>query len=204
MIYKFCCLLGIILYKLLFRFKSAGRENFPPKGGCILASNHLSHLDPLALGIPSYRRLNFMARKSLFNNKLFAKFLNSVDAFAVEDKDLGLSGMKEALRRLKAGKVVALFPEGTRSKDGKLHPGKIGVGLLALKSNVPIVPARIFGTDQALPIGARFIRLRPVSVYFGRPLRFGQSYQQGNKKDNYLRASQSIMEQISKLGPQVK
>ena len=194
--------MGAILYKLLFGFKAVGKENIPSKGGCILASNHLSHLDPLALGIPSCRRLNFIARKSLFNGRFFGRFMSSISVFAVGEERMDARGIKEALRRLKAGKIVAMFPEGTRSKDGKLQPGKIGIGLLALKSRVPVVPVRVIGTGQALPIGARFIRPRPVSTYFGRPLEFDQSYYQGKMKDNYLRASQLIMEQISRLGPE--
>ncbi|MEA3560535.1 MAG: lysophospholipid acyltransferase family protein [Candidatus Omnitrophota bacterium] len=200
MIYRFCYSLSLILTKSLLKLKVVGRENLPSKDGYILASNHLSYLDPIVLGVGFRRQLHFMAKKSLFNNRLFGKLLNSINVFAVGEQNAGSSAVKEALKRLKAGKVVAIFPEGTRSKDGKLQEAKIGIGFLAIKSKTPVVPARIIGTGEALPIKARFIRFKPVSVYFGRPLDLDRFYQQGESKQNYLRISRLIMEEISKLG----
>lgn len=202
MVYKLCYWLSKILTKLLFNLKVIGKENLLCRGGCIIASNHLSYLDPVILGVGSFRQLDFMAKKSLFRNKLFGRFLSLLNVFAVGEERVGPQGIKEALKRLAEGKIIALFPEGTRSENGNLQEGKPGIGLLALKSRVPVIPARVVGTDKALPIGAKSIRPTPISIYFGQPLELGEFYWQKKKRDNYLKVSQLIMEKISRLGPQ--
>jgi 1-acyl-sn-glycerol-3-phosphate acyltransferase len=200
-VYRLCYWLSKILTRLLFNLKVIGRENLICRGGCIIASNHLSYLDPVILGAGSFRQLDFMAKKSLFRNKLFSRFISSVGAFAVGEEHVGPQGIKEALKRLAEGKVIVLFPEGTRSESGNLQEGKPGIGLLALESKVPVIPARVIGTDKALPIGAKSIRPTPISVYFGQPLEFSEFYQQKKKRVNYLKVSQLVIEKISRLGP---
>ena len=140
--------------------------------------------------------------QSLFRNRLFAKLLTSVNTFAVSESGVGLDAIKESLKKLSEGKVVGLFPEGARSKDGRLQAAKRGVGFLALKSGVPVIPARIIGTDQALPIGAKFIRLRPVRIYFGRPLKF-EKLSPEEKRNDYSEVSRLIMKEISNLGMKI-
>ena len=200
--YTFCYWLSRISLKLIFWLKVFGRENLPRKGGCIIASNHLSYLDPVVLGAACPRQIHYMAKKSLFRNRLFAKLITSVNTFAVSESGVGLDAIKESLKKLAEGKVVGLFPEGVRSKDGRLQAAKWGVGFLALKSNVPVIPARIIGTDQALPIGAKFIRFRPVRLYFGRPLKFEKGSPE-EKQNDYSGVSRLIMKEISNLGMKI-
>jgi len=140
-----------------------------------------------------------MAKKSLFRNRLFAKLITSLDVFAVSEEGIGLGAIKESLKRLSEGRVVGLFPEGSRSKDGHLQAAKWGVGFLALKANVPVIPARIIGTDRALPIGAKFVRFKPVRLYFGRSLKF-ENDSPAEEQNDYSEVSRLIMEKIANLG----
>lgn len=200
--YTFGYWLSRISLKSMFWLKVVGKENLPRKGGCIIASNHLSYLDPLVVGASCPRQIHYMAKKSLYRNRLFAKLLTSINTFAVSESGVGLDAMKESLKKLSEGKVVGLFPEGARSKDGRLQAAKWGVGFLALKSGVPVIPARIIGTDQALPIGAKFIKLRPIRLYFGRPLKFKKGSPE-EKRNDYSQAGRLIMKEISNLGMKI-
>ena len=200
--YTFGYWLSLISLKSMFWLKVIGRENLPRKGGYIIASNHLSYLDPLVLGAGCSRQIHYMAKKSLFRNRLFAKLLTSVNAFAVSEIGVGLDAIKESLKKLSEGKVIGLFPEGARSKDGRLQAAKWGIGFLALKSKIPVIPARIIGTDQALPIGAKFIRLKRISLYFGRPLKF-EKFSAEEKRNDYSEVSRLIMKEIGNLGMKI-
>ena len=159
------------LFKIFFRMKVKGAENIPSTGGFILASNHISFLDPLALGAASPRPLNFMARSDLFHIPLFGRLIAAVDAFPVKRDSADKSALKEAMRRVKSGHALALFPEGTR-QDSKTAPDEpqAGIGFLAVKLTVPVIPAFISGTEKALPRHAKFIRLAPVSVSLGKQI----------------------------------
>ena len=164
---KFLC---TVFFKILFNFEVTGRENIPPSGGFIFASNHVSFLDPLALGVASPRRLSFMAQHDLFFNSLFGGLISRLGAFAVRRGAPDLAAFREAMRRISEGAALVIFPEGQRVVKGEsVEPGA-GVGFLAQKLNVPVIPAFIKGTDVALPKGARFIRPSRVSVRIGRQI----------------------------------
>ncbi len=172
MLYSIVRLLLVVpVFKIFFRMKVRGVENIPKHGGFILASNHMSFLDPLALGAASPRNLNFMARDSLFKVPLFGKLIAAVDAFPVKRDSADKTALLEAMRRVKHGGALALFPEGTR-QDSKTAPDKpqAGIGFLAAKLAVPVIPAFISGTEKALPKRARFIRKAEVSVSFGKQI----------------------------------
>lgn len=159
------------LINLLCGLSVEGVENIPEKGGLILASNHASYLDPLALGAACPRKISYMAKEELFRIPLFGWMIRSVGAFPVKRHAADISALKEALRRLKNGEVIALFPEGARrNQEDTAGEPEAGVGFLAQKSGVPVIPALIKGTEKALPKGARFIRPTPVRVRFGRSI----------------------------------
>lgn len=159
------------LFKLFFRMKVRGAENIPKRGGFILASNHVSFLDPLALGAASGRNFNFMTRDSLFKIPVFGSLIKAVDAFPVKRDSADRGALKEAMRRVKAGRALALFPEGTRQDtDGALAEPAAGIGFLAARLAVPVIPAFISGTEKALPRHAKFIRRARVSVSFGKQI----------------------------------
>ncbi len=216
MLYALVRLLGISLFKILFCFKVYGRENIPKKGGCILASNHLSFLDPVALAVASHRVLHFMTRDDLFTLPIFGKFISLLNTFPVKRGEVDIEVIKEALRRLAKGRVVALFPEGRRRFNGTLGPAELGVGFLAWRSKVKIIPAYIKGSDLALPQHAKFIRLKKVSVYFGKPLTLDPSLKRNKvrlrrigldgiidssaeKKEVYQEIADGVMQSIAQL-----
>lgn len=170
MIYIVCRGIGALLLKVLFRIKIEGRENIPKKGGFILASNHVSYIDPIAVGVASPRRVSFMAKEELFVRPLTSWFMGTLETFPVKRDSADLSAIKEAIRRLKKGQGLVLFPEGSRRFDdgpGEPYPG---IGFLAAKLNVPVIPVFIKGTDVALPRGAKFIKSARVSVFLGKQI----------------------------------
>src|SRR5439155_2031754 len=130
--------------------RATRRRNVSRSGGAILVSNHLSHLDVFALGLSFPRPLNYVARSTLFFPPLGA-LIRSVGGFPIQREGMGAQGLKETLRRLRAGGIVTLFPEGTRSRDGELGPLKSGIAVLASRARVPIIPAALAGTFEAWP-----------------------------------------------------
>lgn len=200
MLYLLFRLFFILLFKILFRVRVRGKENIPKSGNFLIASNHVSFLDPIAVGVASPRPLNFMARDDLFNNKAFGWLIKNLNTFPVkrEEKD-DIGAIREALRRLKKGDGLVIFPEGGRGDSDRLREGKIGVALLAYKSGAPIIPALVKGADKALPKDARFIRLKPISVTFGRSILASELALKGDKKDRYKEVTEMVMDAISKL-----
>jgi len=172
MLYFFLRLLAILLFKFFFRFEVTGREYLPKKGGFLLVSNHASYLDPVALGIASSRPLYFFARWDLFKNPFFGELLRALHAFPVRIGKMDKRAIQESLEKLKEGRILVLFPEGTRAKDGSLRDGHVGAGFLAVRSGVPVVPAYLRGTFEAFPRGAKWIRFRKIFVHFGKPITF--------------------------------
>lgn len=168
---RFLCFL---ISKCLFPIQVFGKDNIPEKGGFIIASNHVSYLDPITVGIACQRQLNFMARHDLFCNRFFAWALSGVNAFPLERNSADISALKEALRRVRCGEGLLLFPEGSRAFGGKLSEPQPGIGFLAAKLNVPVIPAFVKGTEIALPKGTKLIKRTKVSVCFGRQIFIGR------------------------------
>ena len=153
--------------KIFCRLEVYGRDNIPKTGGFILASNHVSFLDPLAVGVSIDRKVSFVARHDLFSVPLLGWWMSGVGAFPVKRDSTGLSALREAICRLRRGEGLVLFPEGKRSPDGSPGEPESGVGFIAVKSEVPVIPVLIKGTDRAFPKGAKFIKPHKISVYFG-------------------------------------
>ena len=170
--YAFARFIFWVSLKLLFRFNVKGKENVPSAGGFILAGNHVSYLDPIVFGVACPRKLNYMARDTLFRNPFAAWALRHANVFPLKRNSADLGAIKEALRRLRSGGGILLFPEGSRSIDGKVQEGLEGVGFLARKSALPVVPMFIKGTQVALPKKARRVRLAKIEVVFGPAMTF--------------------------------
>ncbi|MCK4660551.1 MAG: 1-acyl-sn-glycerol-3-phosphate acyltransferase [Phycisphaerae bacterium] len=136
----------------------------------LLASNHQSFLDPILLTNALPRECHYMARDTLFRNKHFARIIRMYNSFPIKRGKADLAGVKETLRRLKAGVLVLTFPEGTRSPDGRVFPFHPGVFAIARKARVPIVPAAIEGAHEAWPRGAKLPRPARVWVEYGQPI----------------------------------
>jgi 1-acyl-sn-glycerol-3-phosphate acyltransferase len=158
-----------MLATVLVRWRATGQGNIPASGGVLLVSNHLSFLDVIFLGLPLRRPLNYVARSTLFVSVL-GWFIRSVGAFPIQREGMGASGMKETLRRLRAGGIVTLFPEGTRSYDGQLGPLKPGIAVLVQRVGVPVVPAGVAGMFEVWPRSQPFPVPHPVRIHYGRPI----------------------------------
>lgn len=168
LIHRFSCFFLRLIFRINGGLNVIGRDNVPLEGGVILASNHISYLDPPLLASVLPRRPTFIARKGLFGIPLLGWYIKHY-AFPVDREKTHPSTIKEAVKRLKKGDLLAIFPEGRRSDTGKLQEGKRGVGIIAKLSSVVVVPALIKGSDKALPPGARFLKRSKVTVIFDKP-----------------------------------
>ncbi len=188
---------------MFFRGPVSGLENLPPTGAFLIAANHASHLDPPLIGSHVPRQMCFFARKTLWSGRAASWWLDTVGTIPV-DRDGGqdVGALKRVLRALADGKVMILFPEGTRSRDGRLQPPKPGVGFIVCKTRVPVVPARIFGSFEAFGKGMKLPRLgSPVRVVFGKPIPPSVYDDPSAGKERYQRASERIMTEIARLQP---
>lgn len=162
----FCRLMAVVL----FRIRCEGRENVPKRGGALVLSNHQSNLDPVLIGLACDRRLNYLARETLFAFAPFRLLIESLDAIPIDREGLGLAGLKETLRRLKRGELVLIFPEGTRTRDGEIAPLKPGFSALAQRSNVPLLPVGIEGSFAAWPRWQVIPLPATIHIRFGLPI----------------------------------
>jgi len=175
------------------RSKVTGKENIPSRGGCILACNHISNLDPVILGTTTWRYLNFMAKEELFRNKFMSWYWHQVGAFPIRRGDADFRAVREAIRRLKMGRLLVMFPEGTRGAADRVKKINPGIGLLVKSSGAPVIPVHIKGTDGALPNSAKWLTFHPVSIHLGEPLTF-------SKDLSNLEIAESIMDKIRDVG----
>lgn len=151
----------------IFHLRCEGRGNFPKTGGGLVLSTHQSNFDPVLVGLTSNRRFNFLARKTLFKNGLFAWLIRTLDAIELDREGGGLAGLRETLARLKRGELVLIFPEGTRTKTGSMGELKPGFLAVARRSKVPLIPVAVVGAYDILPRGSQWPRLRPVAIIVG-------------------------------------
>ena len=166
------------LARMVYRPRVEGKANVPRSGPIIFASNHLSFIDSIAIPVAAPRPVHFLAKSSYFEGTgasgWFAReFFTAIGAVPVQRGagQAALDALDQQRQLLAAGNAVALYPEGTRSLDGRLYKGRTGVAFLALQSGAPVVPVGLIGTDRVMPVGARFPSLRErVTVKFGEPL----------------------------------
>jgi len=194
-----------LMYATYFRWRVFNAERVPQTGGVILASNHASFLDPPLVGSGLNRAINYLARVSLFRFPGIGALLRSWNAVPVDRDGSGAAGLKAILDRLLAGGGVILFPEGTRTHDGKLQPARSGIGLIVIKSQAPIVPVRTFGTFEAYGRNHKFPRPKRVAVKYGEPLHFeklraeAKTCSKPRLKEIYQEIADEIMAAIAKL-----
>ncbi|MCX5777230.1 MAG: lysophospholipid acyltransferase family protein [Candidatus Firestonebacteria bacterium] len=199
----FSTLVLLLPFKLYFRCKVKGLENVPKKGSCLILSNHVSHIDPPFVGIAVYfrKKTKFMARDTLFSNIFLRFFLEHVGAIPLNRGTGYRGGFEKALEALKKEEIALVaFPEGTRSQDGKLQPGKPGIGLFALQANLPIVPCFITGAYEAMPKNSKFPKPKQITFTFGKPFSILPVCDREPDKEDYKRVAKEIMKNIAELG----
>ena len=177
-----------LIFKLFFFYRIYGRENIPQNDAYIICSNHTSWFDPPLVGSVTPIRVHFMAKEELFDIFMFGSILRKLGAFPVKRDSADRRALKKAIKLLDEGKVIGLFPEGTRIKGGELGQPFHGPALIALLSKKPVLPVAIKWPDRLF---------RPVSVTFGKLLYFEE---EGKiKKDNLEKVSTKIMGEIGLL-----
>lgn len=170
-------LMGIVLrlfFRLYGRWKIVGVENIPKTGPIIFAANHASYLDPLVgwSAIWGTRKMIGVAKEELWKNRVVAYFMDSLDSIPVKRHSADRTMFRQCLEVLERGDTVGIFPEGTRTYDGKLNPAEPGLALLYAKTKAPIVPVALVGTYEMFPRKAKKLRRYPLQVIFGQPITF--------------------------------
>jgi len=188
------------LLRAFFQFRVYGRENLP-RGKAIVAVNHQSYVDPPVAGAAIQQEVWYLAREDVFRFAPFRWLCARVNAIMIRKSRAHRSALKAVLKQLDRGRKVVVFPEGTRSYDGRLQTPERGISLLAHKSRAPVIPAYISGTHRVLPRGGLRIRLHPISVSFGPPLRFDPASAglKAGVRSAYQAFSQRVMEGIAAL-----
>ena len=184
--------------RLFFRFRVIHRERMIQSGPVILAMNHQSYLDPPLAGTACDRAIYFLARRTLLDVPLLGWLLPKLNVIPVNQEGVDRSALKAVIRALQAGNGVLVFPEGSRTDDGKLQPAEAGLGLIIAKTVAPVVPMRIFGAREALPRGGGF-RFAPITVVVGEPIFFSAADLEPAGKNLYARLSERVMNAIAAL-----
>ena len=172
-------LLGPLL-RLMYRPKAVGLENIPGEGPALIAANHQSFLDDLLLPlVVPKRKVVFLAKAEYFDKWYLRWFFKGANVIPVrrESHSAAEDALRAGVRALKEGRLVGIFPEGTRSPDGRLYRGKTGVARMALEARVPVIPAAVSGTFELMPYNQKLPKAGPVEVRFGKPLTFERHYE---------------------------
>ncbi|MGQ4485642.1 1-acyl-sn-glycerol-3-phosphate acyltransferase [Streptomyces sp. 372A] len=200
--------LGPVL-RLLFRPVIEGAEHVPDHGAAIVAGNHLSFSDHFLMPAILKRRITFLAKAEYFTGpgvkgRLTAAFFRSAGQIPVDrsGKEAGRAAIREGVGVLERGELLGIYPEGTRSHDGRLYKGKVGVAVMAIRAQVPVVPCAMVGTFEIQPPGRRLPRLKPVAIRFGEPLDFSRYAGLEHEKAAVRAVTDEIMYAILRLSGQ--
>jgi 1-acyl-sn-glycerol-3-phosphate acyltransferase len=202
MFYYFARAVCRALFRIVGRWDVKGQEHVPATGGVILAVNHTSYADPPAAGCAVRRRCWFLAKEELFRNPLFGWLIRALGAFSVKRGSPDIGALRHALRLLKEGKCLIVFPEGTRMPPGQLGEAEPGVCLIVQKSGAPVVPVYLHDTHRFLPPGSIFIRPAKIRVRVGEPITFPSDTSSG--REGLTRIGERIMTELAKLKGKVQ
>jgi 1-acyl-sn-glycerol-3-phosphate acyltransferase len=166
-----------VIFRVVWRPRVFGVEHVPTSGPVIIASHHLSFIDSVVIPLAVPRRVRFLAKAEYFEGRglrgrgiaLFFHLIDAVPVRRTGNRD-SMRSLELALEVLREGTAFGIYPEGTRSRDGRLYRGRTGVGWLALTSGAPVVPVALTGTDRVQPVGSNRLRVRPVTITFGAPI----------------------------------
>lgn len=181
------------LYKIFYDFHIEGIENIPQDKPVVLASNHRSYADPVILTMPMKLPVSYMAKEELFHNKLFGWFIRKLGAFPVARGSGDMSVIDDSINILKSGRNLVIFPEGTRSKDGKVGKGKTGVAMIAAKSGADVVPCGIVFEGEKLHFRSK------LTLKFGEPIKAEELAVEGTSPRELKEVKKRIMGAITEL-----
>jgi 1-acyl-sn-glycerol-3-phosphate acyltransferase len=188
-------------FSSFYDYTQSGKQHIPRHGPVIFAANHVSFYDPPAIGACLPRQINYFARDTLFRG-LFGKGLVQIGTIPVARENAEVKSLKAIFKTLKAGGAVAIYPEGTRSHDGRLMEPKAGAGMIACKSQATVIPTRLFGTYEAYGRGAKLPRIGGhIHIAYGTPMSTAEIDPGKDHPERYLEASRRIMAKIAALKP---
>jgi len=183
------------------RLRIKGLQHVPIHGPCILVANHTSYADAVVLGSAFPRRISFLITAPIYRMKRLRWFYYMMGSISVSPDTADPGALKAALKTLREGRVVGIFPEGQRMGDARLGSGKAGVALLASRGRVPVIPAAIIGAHEAMPIGSMFPRPRRIHVVFGRPMEFPSTDGSRPSREQLNVFADQVMRAIGALMP---
>lgn len=212
MVYWFVRNLCRILLLIFFRLRIEGSENIPKTGRLIVAANHASMMDPVIVGSVLKRKVHYMAKEELFSSRFSRWFFNQICVFPVARSKGDRGAIRKALELLDEEKSFGIFPEGTRTEDGRLGEPQPGMAMIASKSMSPILPVGIINTYNAMPKGSKFPKFVPITVRIGRllsPQELGLAIGSGNDAEGSTgrmesrkrleKAGRLVMDKINEL-----
>ncbi len=177
MLYWIGKILAVLVCRFFGRWQVIGQENIPRTGGVLVCANHVSYIDPPALGAGCPRRVYFMAKEPLFRIPVLGFLIRKVGAFPVKTHSADRAAIRKAVDLLHKGECVAMFPEGTRNLTSEpLLPAEPGVGMIALMAKVPVIPAALINTAKLLPPHSMFLRFARIKVVYGKPVDLSDLY----------------------------
>lgn len=195
--YRWTHRLTCTIFKALGELESHGNENIPRRGGVLLLSNHVSYLDPIIMGSAANREIYFMARHDVFDVPILGWLAAAHNAYPVRRGTADRAALRHTISLLKSGKLLLVFPEGTRSVDGTLGKTHGGVSFITYHANVPTIP--VFLKGSLMPRNAKWIRPAKLVVTFGPPIDFTEVRKIGNKRESYRAMGKQIMQEIADL-----
>jgi 1-acyl-sn-glycerol-3-phosphate acyltransferase len=193
-----------VLFKILFRWKVYGLEHIPLTGGAILAVNHASALDPLLGGDGLPRKIWYLGRASLIKNRFIDFIMKCQHMIPIRRGEADLGAMKRVIGLIRSGEIVLMFPEGTRSVDGSLGPGREGIGVFVRHAKADVIPCYVSGAWRALPKGAIIPRPRKIRVAYGPVIRYAEFSDCPKGREGLVCISAKIMERIAVLKRQLE
>ncbi len=197
-VYRLCHATAKTLARTALNFRVIHPEHLIEDGPALICSNHVSFFDPPLVSVCFRNEINFLARHTLYSNPAARWIYPRLNVRPIDQDRASMAGLKTAIRLVNEGHRVLIFPEGSRSPDGRLQPAAGGAGLVVAKSRPPVIPIRLFGAYEALPYGASRPRLTTATAVIGKPLFFSAQEFPGTR-EGYQAISDAIMAAISRL-----
>ncbi len=197
-VYRLCHATAKTMARAALNFRVINQEKLIEEGPALICANHVSFFDPPLISVSFQKEIHFLARHTLYSNPAARWIFPRLNVTPIDQDRASMAGLKTAIRILQEGHRVLIFPEGSRSADGTIQPAAGGAGLVVAKTRVPVVPIRLFGAYEALPMGAAKPRFTTVTAVVGDPLHFPETAYPANR-DGYQAISDAIMARIASL-----